>query len=164
MDTERTPHVEELLRAMVHLVATWNRVDTKARVAEEVGIELPETDVQALYLLGMAGGTLRPSELANALEASRPTTSKVIARLIAAGVATRETGETDGRSATIVLTEQGRTAFLALDTVGYERVHDAVTDMPIDEIDHLTQVMRHLATQFSVSGNTESTPRKGNSH
>lgn len=140
--------VQDLLAAVVGLVANWTAVSTQGSVARAVGVDVPAGDVRALYTLGLHGGVIRPATLADELAQSRPTTSKLIARLEAAGLVRRERGDGDGRAVEIALTDAGADAYARLVAAGAAMVDQAMADKTTSEIDVITEASRRLTGEF----------------
>lgn len=136
--------VNETLSALIELVARWNTASTQSAIARSVGITLSECDVRALHTIGRHGGSLRPSGLVDALGLTRPTASKVIARLETAGLITRHPDTTDGRAFTLDLTESGATAYARLVDAGTALVERAAADTGDADLASIVQFVRRL--------------------
>jgi DNA-binding MarR family transcriptional regulator len=118
-------------------------VRTARRLRQEAGSELSPSQGAALAMLERHG-PLSPSELAAREQIKRPTATKVIARLVAAGYAERTADPTDKRCALVTVTPEGvallrrvralKTAYLAsrldeldaADTAALERAADVL--------------------------------------
>ena len=144
----RDDAVRDLLSAVIGLVSNWTAISTQGSIAREVGVNIAAGDVRALYTLGLRGGVVRPAALADELALSRPTTSKVIARLESAGLATRDRRGSDGRSVDIALTSAGHAAYSRLVGAGARMVDQAMTDMSAAEIDVITAASKRLAGEL----------------
>lgn len=121
--------ISDLLTAMVELVSTWSSLSTQARVAHGVGLNLNEADVRSLHTIGRLGET-RPAHLANILQTSRPTTSKSLTRLTAAGFIERSGASDDRRASIIRLTADGHKAYEQLVEAGMAMVEQALDSVP----------------------------------
>lgn len=115
-----------ILSALVRLMAHWSSPAVQARIAAGAGVDLDPAAIRAIYVLGRFDRGLRPAELADLLAQLRPTTSKMITRLTAAGLVQRAKEETDGRGAVIALTEAGCESYQRLVDAGLDMV-DAAT-------------------------------------
>ncbi|KAM9864078.1 MarR family winged helix-turn-helix transcriptional regulator [Leucobacter sp. BZR 635] len=144
----REQAVHELLAAVIGLVRNWNAVSTQGSIARAVGVDIPAGDVRALYTMGLLGGAIRPAALADELAQSRPTTSKLIARLEAAGLVERGRGEGDQRAIEIAFTEQGREAYARLVAAGTQLVDQAMAHQTTAEIDVITAASKRLTGEF----------------
>lgn len=88
--------VDELLSAMVELVSAWSSLTVQGRITDRIGLDINESDVRLLHTIGRLGA-VRPAQLADALQVSRPTISKSLIRLGMAGLTTRRTAHDDRR-------------------------------------------------------------------
>ncbi|QIM16054.1 hypothetical protein G7067_05890 [Leucobacter insecticola] len=69
------PHAtqhEPLLISLTGLMSRWSSFDFQRRITAGCGVTLDPVAVNALYALGLLGGTARPSALADGLHLSRP--------------------------------------------------------------------------------------------
>lgn len=107
-----------LLAALTQLMSRWSASDVQARIAHDVGVALDASEVRAIYVLGMNGGAARPSELATLLHVTRPTVSKLIARLAADDLVAKTVDPSDGRAAFVVLSSAGEAALERLRSAG----------------------------------------------
>ena len=127
-----TPNVAdgrtEMLLSLTRLTAHWTSLEYQRRVSQACGVALDAAAVRAVYVLGIRGGSARPSVLAEELNLSRPSTSKLLARLGDAGLVERTRDADDGRSSRIALGERGRTAFSLLFDAGVEMIAEATAD------------------------------------
>ncbi|WP_087006606.1 MarR family winged helix-turn-helix transcriptional regulator [Gulosibacter sp. 10] len=151
--TGRSEQIAPLLTAIVELIGTWSRVDVQAQVAREAGLQIADSDVRALYTLGSLDAPTPPSVLAASLDVSRPTMSKMLGRMNAAGLIRRIASEADGRSASVLLSPEGRAVFDRLDRAGIELVDEATRDLDAAELAEMTTALRRLTGRF-----TEKTP------
>lgn len=127
MSGGRRASEREILAALVRLVAQWSSSDVQLELARGVGVRLDPTAIRAVYALGLAGGSVRPGSLADHLHLSRPTTSKLIARLMNEGLVDRLPDVGDRRSAEVRLTDTGLSAFDRLVTAGDRLVTAALS-------------------------------------
>lgn len=149
METEsRDQSVRELLEAVVALVRQWTSDNTQLAYARELGFDVSANDVRALYSMGLAGGELRPAECATYLGLTRPTTSKLLARLESAGLVARTRSSQDGRSIVVSLTEAGAAMYAALVEAGVEHVARATEDMTSAEITRVTAAASNLVQRL----------------
>ncbi|WP_427870844.1 MarR family winged helix-turn-helix transcriptional regulator [Leucobacter luti] len=118
----------EMLLSLTRLTAHWTSLDYQRRVSDACGVTLDTAAVRAVYVLGIRGGSARPSVLAEELNLSRPSTSKLLARLSDAGLVERTRDEDDGRSTRIALGERGRAAFERLFDAGVVMIAQATAD------------------------------------
>ena len=143
--------IEDIREALVRVVAEWTQGELQTQVAASVGGSLDAIEVRALYVVGMHGGSLGFSRLADRAAMSRPTTSKLVSRMSAWGLCDRVR---TGRTVEVRLTDAGRDAYARLVASGQQMVGGALTGWSAHEI---TQFQAHLS-RF-VAALPESTSR-----
>ncbi len=121
-------HARQVLSALTRLMAYWSSAEVQDRITAPVGLGLTTSETAVLHLLGVHGGSCRSSELAAEARLSRPTASKAIARLEAAGLVERRTDPDDGRAQRLTLSVDGRVAVDGLVGVGVDLVSAAMAD------------------------------------
>ncbi|MGH3690844.1 MAG: MarR family winged helix-turn-helix transcriptional regulator [Microbacterium sp.] len=131
--------LEDIRDALVRVVAEWTQSELQVQVAESVDGSLDATEVRALYLVGMSGGSLGFGRLADRAAMSRPTTSKLVSRMSARGLVDRVRS---GRTVDVRLTGAGREAYARLVAAGQQMVGGALTGWSAHEI---TQFQAHLS-------------------
>ena len=134
----------DLLTAVVGLISNWTAAVTQGSIAAAINLDIAEGDVRALYIIGQRGVGVQPAALAAELRLSRPTMSKTLSRLAAAGLVDRAPSRTDARSVLIELTESGQTAYDGLVLYGIRMVEHATAGLRPDEIGTVTEVARKL--------------------
>lgn len=77
------------------------------RLRQEAGTDLSPSQVSALATIERHG-PLAPSELAERERIKRPTATRILARLVEAGLAERVPDPADGRSAIVSTSSEGR--------------------------------------------------------
>lgn len=133
------------LRALTRLMSQWSSLDFQRRITAECGVSLDPAAVRALYGLGIAGGSARPSDIADDLHLSRPSTSKLLARLADAGLVERTPDQNDGRAARIALTADGRRTYEQLFAAGIALLGGATTGWDETEV----RTLSALLTRFT---------------
>lgn len=136
--------VAEALAAVVELVTAWSSTELQARIARRIGLDINEADIRTLHTIGRLGGATRPALLADELHLTRPTMSKSLSRLAAAGLTERRAAADDGRSAEIMLTPDGRRAYARLVDAGVEMVRAALDASPGADAETLSRFARAL--------------------
>lgn len=136
--------VEEVLATFVELVSAWSSPRVQGQIAHQTGLDINEGDVRTLHTLGRIGGRVRPAQLALDLHLSRPTMSKSLARLLAAGLVERTVVAGDRRATDISLTPAGAHAYQSLIDAGTEMVRDALRLAPGIDTDSIVQFTRAL--------------------
>lgn len=117
---------ERVLRDLLRLVAHWSAPHAQREIVRAVGLDLDDTAIRAVYLLGMRGGSSRPSELADELRLTRPTASKLLVRLASDGLVDVHDHPADGRSKRVRLTSRGQGAYRVLHAAGVDLVGGAL--------------------------------------
>jgi DNA-binding MarR family transcriptional regulator len=82
-------------------------LDACERAVEEIGPTVPPAQLRALVIVGRAG-SLNLNRLARALGSSASATSRLIDRMEAAGLLTRDRAAASRREIVLLLTESGR--------------------------------------------------------
>src|SRR6478752_5733427 len=121
---DAAPRVD-LLASLTRLMSRWSSSSVQARIAAGVGVALDPTEIRAVYTLGLHGGAARPSELSDELAVTRPTMSKLIARLIADDLVRRTAHPDDGRATVVAFTARGEDAYRRLVAAGHVMVDHA---------------------------------------
>lgn len=114
-----------VLASLTHLMAKWASAGTQAAVAAEAGVDIDPVDLPPLYMLGLEGPA-RSSDLAAALRISRPTATKQLNRLAAAGFVERIPDPSDRRASIVRLTARGAEVHSRLVAQGVVMVTDAL--------------------------------------
>lgn len=138
--------------ALVSVVSAWSESDLQAQVAESVGVSLDPTAIRAVYLLGLHGGALGFGALAEHASMSRPTTSKLVARMAAQGVVDPIR---TGRTVEVRLAPAGEQAYARLVEAGHRMVDDALAGWDAAEIAAFRQQLTRFV--FALAG-TPSAP------
>ncbi|WP_017792746.1 MarR family winged helix-turn-helix transcriptional regulator [Leucobacter salsicius] len=136
--------VEEVLANFVELVSAWSSPRVQGQIARQTGLDINEGDVRTLHTLGRIGGSVRPAQLALDLHLSRPTMSKSLARLLAAGLVERTAVAGDRRATDISLTPSGARAYQGLIDAGTAMVRDALRLAPGIDTNSIVQFTRAL--------------------
>ena len=145
------PREEALLGALTELMSRWTSADLQARFAVQHGAAehgaarrapaLDDAKVRAIYVLGLRGGAARPSELAAELRMTRPTTSKLLARLRADGLLDKRADPADGRATQVELTGLGASVFTQLVDAGHDMVRRALGGWSDTDIEALSSLL-----------------------
>lgn len=141
---------ENLLSSMTGLISRWSSLELQRRITAECGITLDPVAVAALYTLGLSGGTSRPSVLADTLHLSRPSTSKLIARMHDADLLTRTADPGDRRAISVTLTPLGQQIFRLLIDAGVSMVADATRAWHPDEVGTLSRLMQRFLADIDA--------------
>lgn len=105
------------------------------------GVSLDPAAMRAVYTLGLHGGSSRPSEMADSLQLTRPSTSKLIARLGDAGLVRSAPDPSDGRSSIVALTASGQEVFDRLSTAGEQMILHSLSAWPATDTAQLAALV-----------------------
>lgn len=141
MDDEELALHRTTLRALTRLMSQWSSLEYQRQITAESGVSLDPVAVRAVYALGIAEGPARPSVIADELYLTRPSTSKLIARLAEAGLVERTPAADDGRSVLIALTTQGREVFSQLFSSGVAMLGAATSTWDRGEVRELAALL-----------------------
>lgn len=131
----REEAIHEVFAALTSLHLLWSSTEQHGRMAAHVGVEVNDSDIRALYTLGMHGGSLRPATLAALVHSSRPAMSKTLSRLTSVGLTRRTPVESDGRGSMISLTTEG--------TRAYDKISNATVDLLRVALDGVSTAAAH---------------------
>lgn len=131
----------EVLGGLTRLMSRWSSLDYQRRITAGSGIDRDPATVRALYSLGVKGGTSRPSAIADELHLTRPSTSKLIARMAAAGLVERAADPSDRRSALVTLTVAGAATYDRLFGAGLDLVAAATTGWSADDVRQFSELL-----------------------
>lgn len=131
-DADQAAAPAAALLALTRLISHWTSADFQRLVAAACGITLDPVAVRALYLLGISGGSATPSRIADELQLSRPSTSKLLSRLEAHALLERS-ASSDRRSVEISLSARGRETFGVLFDAGIAMIASATAQWPETE-------------------------------
>lgn len=151
------PH-ETLLTSLTSLMSRWSSLELQRRITRECGITLDPVAVSALYTLGLTGGIARPSTLADALHLSRPSTSKLIARMSEAGLLSRDADTDDRRVVHVKLTPLGQQIFRLLIDAGVSMVADATRAWQEDDVRELSRLMQRFLSDMDADFTSQRLP------
>ena len=107
-----------------------------------------------LRLIG-SHGPLRSSEIAERASMSRPSASRYLAALEAAGLAVCRPDPRDGRAGLLSLTAAGHSQLGRIAQSGREAIHDATAGFTIEEVSTLSR----LLGRFNDTADTRPTDR-----
>jgi DNA-binding MarR family transcriptional regulator len=117
--------------------------EAERRLREQVGLSLAEKEV--LFRLSLAGGSMRMTELAQALLFTAGGATRIVDRMVRAGLVDRAGVEGDRRATVVVITPSGRRQFARTGPVMEVVVRDLfepyVTD---DDVAALTRILSRI--------------------
>ncbi|ADZ69228.1 MarR family winged helix-turn-helix transcriptional regulator [Polymorphum gilvum] len=91
------------------------------------------------------------SQLALALGVQPPTVTKMVTRLSAQGLVSRQVSESDGRLARVFLTEEGRGRIGAVDKAWKRLEKDAMAGLDDKDRKKLRKLLRHVERNLSLA-------------
>lgn len=113
------------------------------RLKADVDVSLAEKEV--LFRITLAGGSMRMAELAQALLFTASGATRIVDRMVRAGLVDRARVDSDRRATTVVITRAGRRRLAqtgpVMESVVRERFEPFVTD---DEIAVLTGILQKI--------------------
>ena len=111
---------------------------TARRLRQEAGTDLGPSQVAALATIERHG-PLAPSELAERERIQRPTATRVLARLVDAGLVERIKDPSDGRSAIVSTTAEGRALLRRLRQRKTAFLARRMRDLPAEDVEALAR-------------------------
>jgi len=145
------PSVVELLEA----VRRFRRADQEMRRRLSAGMDMNETDLQALQLVIATeshGGQVHPRDIAAHLRISTASTTKLLDRLTASGHLVRGVHPTDRRSVVVSSTPHAHHEIRER----LERMHAAMAviarDVPLESRPHVRDFLRAMAAHLDSEG------------
>jgi DNA-binding MarR family transcriptional regulator len=130
------------LASIVHWAdSTGVRRDVMARVA------FPVDDMGMFLVVNQLSynGAMRPVELSLALGMSATNMSKIVGRLVAAGLALRVAAPDDDRGVLVALTDEGRRIGERIMSTAETNMRAVLADWSPEDIDDLRRMMARLA-------------------
>ncbi|GAA1564270.1 MarR family winged helix-turn-helix transcriptional regulator [Leucobacter aridicollis] len=124
----------QMLGALATVARQWGAVPADGQVAERVGLDIEDSEIRIIYLLGARTSELRPADVADMLGVTRPTLSKSLTRLRNAHLIESTVTEQDRRSVYVSLSEEGRDAYRRLVDLGIGLIDEANADMSKEEL------------------------------
>jgi DNA-binding MarR family transcriptional regulator len=111
---------------------------TARRLRQEAGTDLGPSQLAALATIERHG-PLAPSELADRERIRRPTATRVLARLVEAGLVERIPDPTDGRSAIVSATPEGRALLRRLRQRKTAYLARRMSELPSEDVEALAR-------------------------
>jgi DNA-binding MarR family transcriptional regulator len=113
------------------------------RLRQEAGTDLGPSQLAALATIERHG-PLAPSELADRERIRRPTATRVLARLVDAGLVGRIPDPTDGRSAIVSVTPRGRALLRRLRQRKTAHLARGMRELPREDVETLARAAEVL--------------------
>ena len=116
---------------------------TARRLRQEAGTDLSPSQLAALATIERHG-PLAPSELAERERIMRPTTTRVLSRLVEAGLVERIPAPADGRSAIVSVSSEGRALLRRLGRRKTAYLATRIRDLPPQDLSALARAIEVL--------------------
>jgi len=141
----------EVLRSIRQIV---RRISEHSRyLSREVGLTIPQ--LMCLKAIGELDGEdpdgLTVARVADAVQLSAATVSRIVDRLVKAGLVQRERSERDRRRVCLALTDVGLERFQALPTPMQERFVDSLMALGEDERATLLSALRRIGAMMDAT-------------
>lgn len=144
---------EEIIASLIRIIGEWTAPDFLTAVVAREGVDLDPAAITMVTILS-ADGPLRPSVLATKMVTGASNVSKVVARLIASGMAERISDPDDARATLIALTDAGRRVAHSFVRAGDGLVEDLLRGWSAQERTGLAQSLAKLE-QSTISFSTQ---------
>ncbi len=151
---------DSIIASLTRIIGEWTAPDFLTAVVAREGVDLDPAAITMVTILSM-GGPLRPSSLAAKMVTGASNVSKVVARLVASGMAERIPDPDDARASLITLTEPGRRVAHSFVRAGDGLVEDLLRGWSAEERTALAQTLAKLE-QSTISFSTQL--REGQPH
>ncbi|MGP3916312.1 MarR family winged helix-turn-helix transcriptional regulator [Nonomuraea sp. 10N515B] len=145
------PSLALVLEAFGLIVGRWTTVGMQDIILERAGVEADAASMTLLWELSRAGGTARPSHLAQITRTSASNISKVLGRMTAWGLVERTTEPGDLRAVAITLTPAGQRAVEAINRTSVEMLGEVMKDWPQQDIDQFGHLLNRFAQSIRAS-------------
>ncbi|MGY1746572.1 MarR family winged helix-turn-helix transcriptional regulator [Blastococcus sp. SYSU D00695] len=143
-DAERTAPADDVVLAALRL-ATGISIEA----ADEIGT-LSTVQLRAVTVLAQRPGA-NLGELAQGMAVSLSVTSRLVDRLVAAGLAERRPSPTSGREISLWLTPDGERVLRRYDDLRLAKVHARLHDLPPDRAGAVASALEHLVAALGTS-------------
>lgn len=143
------PIAQDILRSIRQLVRGIS-IHSK-QLLREVGLTIPQVVcLRAIEKLTADGVEITMAEVSEAVHLSAPTVSRIIERLLAAGLVARERSPTDRRKVRISLTVSGRERVATLPTPLQETFLEGLYELSLDQRKALLASLRCLVALMNA--------------
>lgn len=151
--TSQTRDIErQMLGAFATVARQWGATPLEGNIAETLGLEIEDSEIRVIYVLGARTVEMRPGDLATQLGVSRPTLSKSLTRLRTARLVESAPADDDKRSVFVTLTDHGRAAYRALIEFGINVIDSANGDLSSDDLALICEFLERFAEQLGGPG------------
>lgn len=141
-----------MLGAFATVARQWGATPLEGRIAEQLGLQIEDSEIRIIYVLGARTEEMRPGDIATQLGVTRPTLSKSLTRLRTAKLVESAPADDDKRSVFVTLTVRGREAYSALIEFGIDIIDSANGDLSTDDLDLVRRFLERFAAQLGGPG------------
>ncbi|GAA1572824.1 hypothetical protein GCM10009678_64280 [Actinomadura kijaniata] len=145
------PGLVQILEAFGLILGRWTAVGMQDLIIERAGVDVDAATMTLLLELKRAGGTARPSSLAQLTHTSASNVSKVLARMVAGGLVERTTEPGDLRAVSITLTPAGHRAMDRLNETSVTMLGEVLKDWPDREVTEFGDLLSRFAQAIRAS-------------
>jgi DNA-binding MarR family transcriptional regulator len=140
--TGETQHILDSVRRLVRLLRLYDRA-----AQTQVGLSGAQ-----LFVLAELGKTpeISLTELAERTHTDQSSVSVVVAKLVEAGLVSRERADDDARRLVLALTRAGRTALAKAPPVAQERLLQIVEQLPPDDRRHFADIFARILDEMGA--------------
>lgn len=140
-----------VLEAFSLIIGRWTAVGMADLILERAGVGSDAASMTLMLELRRAGGSARPSHLAQATRTGASNVSKVLARMARDGLVERVADQGDLRAVSVVLTDKGHRTAEAIDRTSVEMLGELMQDWPEDDIGLLGDLLSRFAQGLRAS-------------
>ncbi|MFC8672113.1 MarR family winged helix-turn-helix transcriptional regulator [Streptomyces griseorubiginosus] len=140
--------------SFANILSRWAAAGIQEVIIERAGAGIDPASMTVLNVLMRAGGSARPSHVAQQTGTGASNVSKVLARMEARGLVERATDEGDQRAVSITVTRAGRRTHQAVVDTSITMLGEVLHDWSHDDIELFGALLARYATalQNSVFG------------
>ncbi|GAA2831054.1 DNA-binding MarR family transcriptional regulator [Leucobacter komagatae] len=138
----------QMLSAFATVARQWGAVPIDGHIAERIGLDIEDSEIRIIYMLGARTRELRPGDVAEELGVTRPTLSKSLTRLRNASLIESAVAQEDKRSIYLRLTAAGKDAYQRLIDMGTGLVRAANDDLTKDEMRTIRDFLDRFTEQL----------------
>lgn len=139
-----------MLSAFATVARQWWANLQNTSISQQVGLNLSDSELVVIYVLGSRTAELRPGDLAERLGVSRPTLSKLLARLRGMGMIHSAPADDDRRAVHVLLTPAGREAYCSILAFGVQLIRSVSGDFSQPELDAVRTFLTRFANRLGA--------------
>lgn len=148
---DRTDAAElEMLSAFATVARQWWANLEHSSISQQMGLDLSDSELVVVYVLGSRTRELRPGDLAERLGVSRPTLSKLLTRLRGMGMIHSAPADDDRRAVHVLLTPAGREVYCNILAFGVELIRSVSGDFSQSEVEAIRTFLTRFANRLGA--------------